>query len=121
MREILLHHSKDKQQPIRLFALDEPEPGFAPRRYGVSTTDPHISPVAIHQTLQFIGAEAVPVPLTNEALIAILIDRLECWEKGQFTCAENFTALESLRKALSCLKTRTKRRQIRGVEGKAVP
>jgi len=55
--------------------------------------------------------------VTHEVLLAILIDRMEGFQSGQFACAENATALELLRLTLTVLKDRTAKRVERGVEG----
>jgi len=62
-------------------------------------------------------AEAGVNGVTHEALIAILIDRLECFQNGPFANAYNQTALDSLRAAQEALLTRTRERMARGVEG----
>lgn len=53
----------------------------------------------------------------NEDLIAIVLDRLECFQAGKFKCYENNEAIESLQKALKWLRKRTDERIERGVEG----
>lgn len=55
--------------------------------------------------------------ITNEILLAVVIDRLECFQAGQFACEENAFALEAIKSALSMLQYRTQRRLERGVEG----
>lgn len=55
--------------------------------------------------------------ITNEVLLAILIDRLEGHQRSKFSCLENERALGSLRLALAHLKERTVKRIERGVEG----
>ncbi len=57
--------------------------------------------------------------ITTESLIAVCIDRLEGFQAGQFSCAENRAALEHLRGALEWLHARTRDRIDRGVEGRA--
>ena len=54
--------------------------------------------------------------VTNEALLAILIDRLECLN-SRFYCDENENAIASMKSALESLESRTKARINRGVEG----
>ena len=54
---------------------------------------------------------------TQEALLAILIDRLECFQAFQFACEENGIALDHCKAALDALQLRTKARMSRGVEG----
>lgn len=55
--------------------------------------------------------------VTHEALLAILIDRLECFEAGPYACMENAAALMHLRCALTVLHNRTAKRVARNVEG----
>lgn len=56
--------------------------------------------------------------ITNEILIAMVMDRLESFQAGKFACDENAEALASLTHALEMLKLRTVNRVARGVEGK---
>ena len=53
----------------------------------------------------------------NEDLIAIVIDRLECLNQGDFRCRENSIAITKLEEALMWLNKRTLDRRSRGVEG----
>lgn len=53
----------------------------------------------------------------NEDLIAIVIDRLEHFQKGEFSCRENALALTKLEEAMHWLRHRTNARIARGVEG----
>lgn len=55
--------------------------------------------------------------ITQEVLIAICIDRLECFQAGPYACAENGDALVHLKIAQQVLQERTKKRMERGVEG----
>ena len=55
--------------------------------------------------------------ITHEALLAILIDRLEGFQKGPYAHGYNADALTSLRSAQASLKQRTIDRLARGVEG----
>lgn len=57
--------------------------------------------------------------VTNEALLAILINRTEFLD-GKFPCEENKWAIGWMKKALMALETRTARRIVRGVEGKEI-
>lgn len=54
--------------------------------------------------------------VTNEALLAILIDRIE-FLNGKFHSADNDKALNHCKLALEALERRTKERMARGVEG----
>lgn len=55
--------------------------------------------------------------LTHEALLAIVIDRLRAFQAGPYACDMNAIALKFCENALECLKSRTKSRLARGVEG----
>jgi hypothetical protein len=56
--------------------------------------------------------------MTNEALLAIVIDRLECFQAGPYPCPQNDLAIRWTKDALKALKNRTEERLRRGVEGK---
>lgn len=55
--------------------------------------------------------------VTQEALLAIIIDRLRSFQKGPFSCKENACALTHVEEALHWLQQRTIDRMRRGVEG----
>lgn len=53
----------------------------------------------------------------DENLLTILIDRLEGFQSGPYSCEENAEALTSIQYALAVLEKRTAGREARGVEG----
>lgn len=55
--------------------------------------------------------------ITQEALLAIVIDRLRSFQAGPFACEDNHLALVNCQTALLHLQTRTRARIARGVEG----
>jgi len=55
--------------------------------------------------------------MTNEALLAIVVDRLEGFQEGQFASRESALALTAVQNALHWLHHRTRQRIARGVEG----
>jgi len=55
--------------------------------------------------------------VTNEVLLAIVIDRLRSLQAGPFKCDDNDYALFAAEDALHWLKERTRDRMERGVEG----
>lgn len=57
---------------------------------------------------------------SNEALLAIVRDRLECFQTGLFACESNAIALRAVCDAMEALASRTKERLARGVEGRSV-
>lgn len=55
--------------------------------------------------------------ITHEALLTILIHRLEGFQSRAYACRENALALTKLEEALMWLNRRTQKREERGVEG----
>jgi len=62
-------------------------------------------------------AEAGVNGVTQEALLAIVIDRLRSFQAGPYSCRENAIALTHCEDALMWLQRRTRARIARGVEG----
>lgn len=58
--------------------------------------------------------------ITDQALIAIVLDRLRSFNDGQFRCRENSVAITKLEEALMWLEKRGNDRAKRGVEGERV-
>ena len=58
--------------------------------------------------------------LTQEVLLAIVIDRLQGFQSGDFSCRENALAITKCQEALMWLQQRTRDRIARGVEGRNV-
>lgn len=52
-----------------------------------------------------------------EDIIAVALDRLEFYQQSKFNCLENALAIDHLQDALSELRSRTKSRESRKVEG----
>jgi hypothetical protein len=52
------------------------------------------------------------------AVLAVLIDRYECFQRGPFSCLENDTVLGHLREAQQAIIARAKDRAARGVLGR---
>jgi len=65
--------------------------------------------------------EAGVVGLTNEVLLAVVIDRLRAFRAGDFPCKENEVALAACEIALSHLEERSEDRLRRDVEGEMKP
>lgn len=56
--------------------------------------------------------------VTQEQLLAIVADRLDCFQRGPFPSADNAEALELVLKAIDVLHRRTRDRVARNVEGR---
>lgn len=106
-----------------VFAVDEKGPGNANHVYEVKTA---IDRTKTGQTIAVLGTivfQKGPIKesgvngIHNEDLIAVVIDRLQGYQKGDFACEDNGRALVNLYGALANLRNRTKEREDRGVEG----
>lgn len=122
MREITSHIVNPVNDRLRITVLDEPGAGGANHEYRIDATDdgsgkPH--KIADHH----ISFQNGPINehgvngVTQEVLLAIVADRLECFQAGPFACTENLNALMHVRDAMTWLQSRTKARMARGVEG----
>src|SRR3990167_1123701 len=67
-----------------------------------------------HDTIPAVGVQG----WTNEAVLAVVIDRLRGFQAGAFGCRENALALTKCEEALLWLEKRTADRRARNVEGK---
>lgn len=56
--------------------------------------------------------------ITDEMLLLVVRDRLQCFQKGKFSCRENAIALTKIEEAIQWLMWRSLDRESRGVEGK---
>lgn len=114
MREIDTHKINPANDVIGIVVTDEPGSGGANHHYQVRI--PNQAPVSISFQNGPIN-EAGVNGLTHEVLIAILIDRMQAFQSGPFSCRENSLALTKLQEAQHWLLERTKGRMVRGVEG----
>lgn len=118
MKEITAHKVQGVEKELTVRTADFPGPGGAHHIYECRYDAPS------NVSIQRIRFQKGPVPkvgingVTNEILLAIVMDRLEDFQKGDFACPENEEALKHVALALHALKKRTQDRLARGVEGK---
>jgi hypothetical protein len=108
------HKVNPANDQLIISVLDGPGHGGASHEYRVSL--PNSTPTMISFQNGPI-AEAGVNGITHEVLLAILIDRLQGFQSGQYACRENATALTHLQDAQHWLQHRTRERMVRGVEG----
>lgn len=114
LRELTSHRVNPANDLITIDVLDEPGAGGACHRYRLRW--PGDSGLLIefqNGAILNVGVNGV----THEALLAVLIDRLECFQLGAFANDYNAIALAHLRSAQGTLLDRTRSRMARGVEG----
>lgn len=126
-REIHDHKVNGLNEALAITA-DEPGSGGASHRYDVLGRAEHIpgfGPRVFGVNLRFQNGPIKELRdcngITNEALLAVLIDRMRGFQSGPFACRENAIALTHLEEALMWLQKRTRDRMARGVEGSLKP
>ncbi len=117
-REVTTHKGNLLNNSLTIGVLGEPGPGGAPNRYEIFRNSPGaMNPV--YADLRFhCGNPADGITgLSNEALLAVLIDRMQGFQSGPFRCISNAQSLKHLECAMEIFKERTSERTARGVEG----
>lgn len=121
MRE-LLYAVEGKAANLSTFVMDEPGPGGACHKYHIRDHQylPREERVEVDIHFQNGPIDSIGNGVNgvqHEDLLAILIDRLEGFQKGPFACEENLQSLIHCRAALKEMNDRTRKRIARGVEG----
>lgn len=124
MREITEHKINPANDKIKITVMDEPGSGGACHHYMVTlpewTREPDGSAAKGVWDIHFQNGpinEAGVNGITQEVLLAIVVDRLRAFQAGPFACRENALALTKIEEAQHWLHHRTRARMIRGVEG----
>lgn len=112
----------DLNNKIQIAAVDEPGSGGAYHLYELQTL-PAVGTAYRTQMVFHHIEPGKPIPtepngFSNEAFLAVLLHRLECFQAGPFACAENEAALTAGRAMMAALQSRTLKRAAQGVEGK---
>ncbi len=120
MRELTSHKVNGLNEALRITVLDEPGAGGANHKYGIDLLggESNSGPLIPFQNgpIAEVGVNGV----SQEALLAIVEDRLKCFQAGQYACRENAIALTHIQDAMHWLHHRTRERVARGVEGTSV-
>ena len=119
MREITDHRVNPANDALIIDVLDEPGAGGANHEYVITIPANGKFPGGTVPISFQNGpiAEAGVNGVTQEALLAICIDRLRSFQKGPYACRENALALTKMEEAQMWLLQRTRARMARGVEG----
>ncbi len=118
MRKITDHVVNPVNDRINISVLDQPGAGGANHHYAVDV-DGSENGIDVHFQNGAIAENGIN-GVTQEVLLAIVIDRLRSFQAGPFACRENAIALTKCEEALHWLHSRTRARMARGVEGKTV-
>jgi hypothetical protein len=127
MRALTDHQVNPANDKLTILVTDEPGAGGANHRYGITGFDTFNNPSVAGEerssqsvVLFFQNGPIAEVGvngITHEALLAILVDRLQSFQAGPYACRENALALTHLQDAQHWLNHRTRARMARGVEG----
>lgn len=120
MRKLTDHIANPANEGLTITVADESGQGGANHKYAMSWKGPVEGGPDDFIVISFqngpikeFGVNGV----TQEALLAIVIDRLRSFQEGPFRCRENAVALTHCEDALMWLQKRTRERLARGVEG----
>lgn len=125
MRELTSHKVNGLNDALKIEVVDEPGAGGASHHYLITGFDSGPNPsrttlLNMHSCkvlFQNGPIEAGVTGVSNEALLAIVEDRLKCFQDGPYKCRENALALTHLQESMHWLQHRTRERLARGVEG----
>ena len=120
MRNLTSHKVAGLNEALTIAVLDEPGAGGANHAYCIWWP----GDAASMRRIDFQNGpllENKPNGVSNEALLAIVEDRLLGFQSGQFSCRENAIALTHIQEAMMWLQKRTRDRMARGVEGTSEP
>lgn len=123
VRELTSHKVNGLNEDLQILVIDEPGQGNACHAYQINyALNPGTAEggVASMCAIQFQNGPIKEVGIngiSNEALLAIVEDRLIGFQSGPYACRENAVALTKLQEAIMWLQKRTKDRIARGVEG----
>ena len=116
MRTVTSHIDPFGAADIKIFADDiDPNAGGASHKYAIEISGECVAEVHFQH-----GPRGIDGKLTgciDSAILAIAIDRLECFQEGPFAHESNARALAHLRDAADILRSRAAERKGRGVLG----
>ena len=122
-RTIKTHEVNGLNESLLIAVLDEPGHGGACHEYQIRRWVRNTGDENDDAELCLIKFQNGPIKehdvngISGEALLAIVRDRLECFQAGQYACETNQQALEHVVAAMESLASRTRERVERGVEG----
>lgn len=131
MRTLTDHKLTGLNEALEITVEDMPGQGGACHRYDITGFDTEKNPSSVRQdgykssfSRTIILFQNGPIQevggvngVSQEALLAILIDRLRSFQAGPYACRENAIALTHFEEGMMWLQKRTRDRLARGVEG----
>jgi hypothetical protein len=124
MRTITTHHDRHGINDETVIEVDDKDPnaGGASHHYELSRPVPGWGTTKTHALIDFQHGPRLDLNSTpgilDGAILAVLIDRYECFQAGPFACRENALILTKLQEAMHWMKHRADERAQRNVLGK---
>ena len=129
-RQIKTHEVNGLNEALAINVLDEPGQGNACHQYQIQPVDLSVAnettpadTARLANAACRISFQNGPIAevgvngISNEALLAVVEDRLKGFQSGDYACRENALALTKIQEASMWLLSRTRERVARGVEG----
>jgi hypothetical protein len=129
-RTITDHVVNPANDKLRITVMDAPGSGGANHRYVIGGYNARNNPSLDDDGIEHEYPEATVIMfqngpiaevgvngITQEVLLAIVVDRLRSFQAGPYACRENAIALTKVEEAMHWLQQRTIARMRRGVEG----
>lgn len=114
MRTLTDHKLNGLNEALTINVLDEPGQGGASHIYSVMLSGEEICRIEFQNgPIKESGFNGI----SQEALIAVVIDRLRSFQEGPYKCRDNAVALTHFEEGLMWLQKRTRDRLARGVGG----
>lgn len=108
-------------------AVDDPGVDSAPSEYVISWPDKDKATESARGSCVYLEFQDGPIGevgvngISNEALLAVVMDRLRNFQRGRYANKANACALTHIEEAMHWLHSRTQERMRRGVEGTSTP
>jgi len=119
MRQVIDHrdgHGLNEAIAISCDDMDLTSGGGASHTYNLDIDGVNVGTIQFQHGPR--NVEGSTPGVTEAAILAVLIDRLRCFQAGPFACRENAIQLTKLEEALMWTKERAHARARRGVLGK---
>ena len=113
MRSLTSHKVNGLNDELVVSVLDKPGLGGACHKYRIASLDVLVDIEFQDGPISEAGVNGI----SQEALLAIVEDRLIGFQSGPYSCRENSIALTKIQEAMQWLQKRTRDRMARGVEG----
>jgi hypothetical protein len=116
MREVTIHHDSHGLNELIKITTDEPDKSGAAHHYTMSMSGSVPASIQFQQGPRYVQDSIDGI--TEAAMLAVLIDRLQGFQQGPYGCRENAIIITKLEECLHWTKARADERAKRGVLGK---